>query len=67
MRQEHYHHSAAQVRSYLTEALKVIDDVDPPEELRQVSFLKACDWLAAKSIVEAQFAPGIANMAIPRV
>jgi hypothetical protein len=50
MRQEYPHNTPEQVREYLREGLKVIEELDPPEDLRESCFNAAVNLTAAKQI-----------------
>ncbi len=60
------HNTPEQVREYITSALALVDDLDPPGDLRQAVFVKAVEFYSAKAITVEQIAPGIPGMAIPR-
>lgn len=42
--------SREQVVGYLREALSVVDEIEPPEDLRPAVFAKAADLVAAKQV-----------------
>lgn len=60
------HNTPEQVREYLSAALELTEDLDPPADLRTAVFVKAADLFAAKQITVEQVVPGIPGMAIPR-
>lgn len=66
MRTEMYHNTPAQARDYLREALDIVDELGPPDDLRQLAFDKAVNLVSAKNINIEQMAPAIPNMTIPR-
>ena len=51
---EQPHNSPEQVREYLAGALALVDELDPPDDLRVAAFTKACDLISAKQIVYEQ-------------
>ncbi len=51
---EIYMNTPDQVRSYLREALAVVEELDPPEDLRQIVFAKAIDQIANKNVTLEQ-------------
>jgi hypothetical protein len=52
MRQKEYsHNTPEQIRVYLTDALALVAELDPPEDLRVICFEKAVDLHAAKQII----------------
>lgn len=53
------HNTDEQVRDYLTKALALTEELDPPEDLRQLCFAKAADLYTSKTIM-AQQPPAIA-------
>lgn len=66
---ELHHNTPEQVAEYLREAAAIVDGLDVPDELRTIAFARACDWLAAKTIVPPAAALGglgVAPMAMPR-
>jgi hypothetical protein len=50
MTTEHPLNTIEQVTDYLRAALGIVDDLDPPEDLRVVCFGKAAELVAAKQI-----------------
>lgn len=54
MRREIHHYTAAQVREHLAEAITLLDELEVPDDLRQVAFVNAYNSLAAKAIAEEQ-------------
>jgi hypothetical protein len=54
---EHPHNSDEQVRDYLQAALALVDELEPPDDLRVVCFVKAAELLASKQIFYEQAAP----------
>lgn len=66
-RHEVVHNTPEQVAGYLDEALRIVAQIEPPEDLRAIAYGKAVDLLAAKNITIEQPAPlGLGGMAIPR-
>ena len=61
-----YHNTPEQAREYLREALTIVDELDPPADLRPLVFDKACNLVSAKNIAVEQVSAGIPTMAIPR-
>lgn len=57
-RTEWPHNTPEQVREYLLEALDVVDELGPPDDLRVACFTKAADLLIAKQITVEQVMPG---------
>jgi hypothetical protein len=58
MRQsEAQHNTDEQVREYLTAALAIVGELDPPGDLRVPLFTKAVDLLSAKQIFFEQPQP----------
>jgi hypothetical protein len=53
-KQEYQHNTPEQVRDYLREALAIVDELDPPDELRAALFVQAVGLLSAKQIVFEQ-------------
>lgn len=43
-----------QVLDYLTSALVLVEQLDPPSDLREIVFEKACDLYSGKQIVAEQ-------------
>lgn len=65
-RQEIQHNTPEQALLYLQGALEIVETLDPPAELRETCFAKACDLLSAKQLVLMQPAPAVLPaMAIP--
>lgn len=48
-----------QVRAYLRERLAIVEELDPPEDLRALCFEKAVDYTAGKQIIAEQVSPMI--------
>lgn len=66
-RTEIQHNTPEQVAGYLDEALRIVTELEPPEDLREVAFGKAVDLLAAKQLMLEQPATlGMGALAIPR-
>lgn len=51
---EQPNYTAEQVREHVAEALKIVDELDVPDDLRVAAFGKAVDLVAAKQIVFEQ-------------
>lgn len=51
---EIYHNTDEQARDYLSRALALVEELDPPEDLRVPFFVKAVDLTAAKTIMQPQ-------------
>jgi hypothetical protein len=60
------HNTPEQVREYLREALDLVDELGPADDLREACFTKAVDMIAAKSITIEQVAPLGGALAVPR-
>jgi hypothetical protein len=61
------HNTPEQVRDYLADARRMVDELQVPPELREVAFTKAIDLLAAKNIQVVAPATGVLPaMHIPR-
>ena len=66
-RTEVQHNSAEQTHAYIAAALALVEELEPPEDLRVAAFSKAVDLLSAKQLILEQPAPiGMPAMAIPR-
>jgi len=63
---EHHYQTPEQVRAYLREALAVVAELVPPEDLRVACFTKAADLVSAKHVMVEAIQPGIPNLTIPR-
>lgn len=50
------HNTPEQARGYLIEALAIVEELDVPDDLRSVAFVKAVDLVSAKSIQVEQVA-----------
>lgn len=62
------HNTLEQSREYLELALRIVADLDPPEDLRQICFAKAIDLVAAKTLQVAQPPPiGVPNLGVDRM
>jgi hypothetical protein len=53
-RQEQPNNTPEQVREYLRDALAVLDEIDPPAELREAVFTQAVSLISGKQIVFMQ-------------
>jgi hypothetical protein len=51
---EHHLNTREQVRGYLSDALDIVAELGPPEDLRELAFSRACDWLANKQVTMQQ-------------
>ncbi len=60
------HNSDEQVREYVAKALALVDDLDPPSDLRVAAFAKAMELYASKQVMIEAIQPGIGGLAIPR-
>jgi hypothetical protein len=56
---EHHHYTREQVSEHLRDALDVVDELGPADDLRVACFTKAVDLLSAKQRVMEQIVPGI--------
>lgn len=65
-RTETYHSTPEQVRGYLRDALAVVEELDPPEDLRAPVFVAAVNLGSAKTISVEAVAPQGGALAIPR-
>lgn len=61
---ELHHNTPAQVRAYLREALDVVAELDPPDDLREACFQTACNLTSAKQIMMSQSPIGIPGPAL---
>lgn len=66
MKQEFHHNTPEQVLGYLAAALLVVDDLDPPADLREACFNHAVSLTAAKQIMVEQVHGLPPNMVVPR-
>jgi len=66
MRTEHRHHTDEQVQTILSKALRVVETLNVPPELRAVAFVQACGLYAQKSIAVEQALPLPHGMVVPR-
>jgi hypothetical protein len=67
MRQTEYpHNKPAQVREYIVAALALVDDLDPPDDLRGPVFAKAADLYSSKQVVLEQVGVLDGGFAMPR-
>lgn len=63
---ERQHNTPGQIRDYLSEALDVVEELYPPEDLRVACFTKAAELAAAKQVTgEAVMAGGVDLRGIP--
>ncbi len=53
-RQEIPNNTAEQVHEYLTAALLTVDEIDPPDDLREACFTAAVNLISGKQIMVAQ-------------
>jgi hypothetical protein len=58
-RQEIPHNTPEQVRLYLQAALELVEELEPPDDLRGIFYAKAIDLLSAKQLIVEQLAPGV--------
>lgn len=62
-----YHHNTpAEVRAYLQGALEIVDELEPPEDLRVPLFVQAATLLAGKQVFYEQVGLNGPAMHIPR-
>jgi hypothetical protein len=54
---ERQHNTPEQIREYLREALDVVDELDPPDDLRVSAFVKAAELAAAKQVTGEAIMP----------
>lgn len=47
---EHQLNSPEQVREYLRNALTIVDEIDPSDDLRPIAFAKALDLISNKQV-----------------
>lgn len=59
------HNTPQQVEEYLRAALKLVEELDPPSDLRSVCFDRAVNLLSSKQIIAEQTPSLVPNMAIP--
>jgi hypothetical protein len=60
-KREYPHNTPEQVRDYLLEALTIVAEIDPPDDLRGLAFSKAVDLVSAKQVIFEQM-PAIPNL-----
>jgi hypothetical protein len=58
---EEHHNEPEQVEAYLRGALALVEELEPPADLREATFTKAVDLLSAKTL---QVAPA-SGLAVP--
>lgn len=66
---EIYLNTPDQSRGYLREALAIVEELDPPEDLRAIVFAKAVDHIAQKNVTidpSDMSRVSVPAMAIPR-
>lgn len=51
------HHTPEQVRGYLDEAERIVDELEVASDLREIAYAKAINLLAAKQLFYEQIAP----------
>ena len=56
-RREYPHNTSEQIRGYLDDALAIVNELDPPADLRAAVFTEAVRLIAAKQIIMEQPAP----------
>ncbi len=66
MRNELFHYTREQAIDHLTVALNIVEQLDPPSDLRVAVFDKAITMLSAKNISIEQVQPHVFPMAIPK-
>lgn len=66
IQREYPHNTPEQVVEYIQAALRVVERLEPAEDLRVVVFSKAVDLLSNKQIVLEQHAIGHPNMVVPK-
>jgi hypothetical protein len=54
---EAHFHTEEQVREYVKQALRVVDDVNVPDDLREETFRQALNLLAQKQVTFEAVAP----------
>lgn len=64
-RTEMQHNTLEQVRDYLREALDLVDELGPGDDLRGVCLAKAIDLISAKQIVMEQITPSVLGHVLP--
>lgn len=57
MRREERHHSEAQIRDSIMYGLELVEELEPPSDLRELVFAKAVDMHSAKQIFFEQIQP----------
>lgn len=65
-REEIQHNTAAQVKGYLDEALRVVAELEIDDELKVPAFVKAVDLLAAKQVMMTPTAAAAADLSLLR-
>jgi hypothetical protein len=53
-KQEYQHNTYDQVLEYLSDALQIVERLEPPDDLRAALFVQACGLFSAKQIVFEQ-------------
>lgn len=66
VRRELFHYTREQVRDHLRDALAIVEEIAPPDDLRAVAFEKAVNLLATKNIAVEAVGVAVPKMAIPR-
>jgi hypothetical protein len=56
-RTELHSYTREQAEEHLRDALRLVDLVEPPEDLRGLAFAKAVEMLSQKQIIHEQVAP----------
>lgn len=64
---ERQNNTPEQVREYLREALDVVDELGPPDDLRVACFTAAVNLVSAKQVTAEVIAPGAAILGQPRL
>lgn len=66
MPREYHHNSPTAVRGYLSAALELVADLEPPDDLREATFTKAVDLLSTKQVFidPAELSPVVRGVAM---
>lgn len=62
---ERQHNTPAQIREYLRDALAVVEELEPPDDLRVAVFTKAAELAAAKQVTGEAIVAGALGLAVP--
>lgn len=66
LRHELMHHTDEQVREYVTKALRLVEELAPPDDLRAAVLAAAINLYSGKQIMFEQHPTAIPHLAVPR-